>query len=1123
MRILIAFLVLSGGLSATAQNTYLAYDALSSAAGVPLHNTFGGTGWNAPWDVQGAPSAGYVFSGSPLSWSSVQTYGGSCDGGYAYLTAGRFLDYDDGGAFDDYVTGGNLIGSTTGTTLYSSALLQKKTNDGERVFVALHNNHVDWCEPCTNNKVSFGYFGAAPDGNGVRYWALRIGATEYPTNVPVVAGQTAFFVLKIRFNAASTDFDLFVNPSSLGMAGEPAVPTLTQSTADLIRLRAVALYLGSTSGRGAVDEIRFADSYAVAAPDPSVVLNLPPTGSFTLSQTAGEAPLTVSFDASASNDPEGQSLTYLWNFGDGTPAALGGATISHTFSGGLTGVLPVTLTVTDNTGQQHSPIQNLTLYRPGTTNFPCQSTVVSLQEAGCNTNTGRIRLTSGIAQSPVYTFQDAANNIIPATNTNEFHNLAPGTYSVTVTGSNSCIDTYTLTVHRDSSTCADWQPNKCRMAMGVNVSGMADWSREHALINRYRQVRSNIITFHSGSSWDTGMESQLTLDADGYPNQVPQATTASANTMVRYVISSENANLRANEQYVFLYDGTATFSINQVIINSTTPGRVLFTVPPVSGNIWIDINETPLGDHIRNFRLLKVEDEFVDLSANIFNATFLSRLSPFKAIRFMDWGATNASPHVSWANRKTVNERTYTGARGVPYEIMIALCNLTQKDIWICVPHAADDDYITQMATLFRDNLDPNLTVYLEYSNEMWNWLFTQTHWNNEHRPLNLSYGRAYSEKAMRVFRIWHTVYGAQSGRVKRVLGLQGGYNGLNEGILAQIPQNEWDLASPSHYFGLDHGSTGNPVLTSASTGEDVNTNARNAYFNSWLPTLKQDYRNIRVLGKKIVTYEGGQHYTNFQTVPYQQAMYDAQYLPSMYNLYSDMLDTIRTMGNQLAMAFTLSGIQESVYGSWGHLPDMYMSPPYTTTAPKYQVLIENSCLPFQGVQGESLPLELLVFDGKLEQDHTAYLYWETAHEQEVSHYVLERSFQGGAFEPIGEVAATNSSEGAMYSFYDRYLQPGVWYYRLRIVEENGNGHFSHTVTLNVSGSSKVRIFPNPVQSELFIDMQATSTIPVRIYSALGRLVGEYASDVTRIDCSAWPAGVYVAEVGGAVIRIIKE
>ena len=56
--------------------------------------------------------------------------------------------------------------------------------------------------------------------------------------------------------------------------------------------------------------------------------------------------LKVNFDASASSDPDGDELTYKWDFGDGTQA--NGAEVSHIYKEG--GRYKVILTVQDNSG-----------------------------------------------------------------------------------------------------------------------------------------------------------------------------------------------------------------------------------------------------------------------------------------------------------------------------------------------------------------------------------------------------------------------------------------------------------------------------------------------------------------------------------------------------------------------------------------------------------------------------------------------------------------------------------------------------------------------------------------------------------------------------------------------------
>ncbi len=341
---------------------------------------------------------------------------------------------------------------------------------------------------------------------------------------------------------------------------------------------------------------------------------------------------------------------------------------------------------------------------------------------------------------------------------------------------------------------------------------------------------------------------------------------------------------------------------------------------------------------------MRLADEFADLDNDPFYQVFLDKIEPFSVLRFMDWGHTNSNPVTSWANRSSVDYFTYATDTGVPYEMMIQLANQTQKDVWICVPHAADNDYITQMATFFKDNLNPNLNIYLEYSNEVWNWIFAQAHYNDQNRPTNLNYGRAYAEKAKNAFEIWHNVFGVQKNRVKRVLGIQVTFNYLNEQILSQLKQDEWDYGAPTHYFGLDHEATGNPVLTATSTPQDIIINARNAWLQN-LYLFKNDYNQVHLFGKEVVTYEGGQHFVgNVFGIPYdyQQAMWDAQYTSAMYDLYNEVHDTIRTWGCRLATNFSLAAPQESVYGSWGVLNDIDIAPPYINTAPKYQALLDN-------------------------------------------------------------------------------------------------------------------------------------------------------------------------------------
>jgi len=69
--------------------------------------------------------------------------------------------------------------------------------------------------------------------------------------------------------------------------------------------------------------------------------NQPPTAKIDASPTVGLAPLGVQFTGDGSKDPEGSSLTYFWNFGDGTTSTLANPTHTYTQNGTYTAALTV--------------------------------------------------------------------------------------------------------------------------------------------------------------------------------------------------------------------------------------------------------------------------------------------------------------------------------------------------------------------------------------------------------------------------------------------------------------------------------------------------------------------------------------------------------------------------------------------------------------------------------------------------------------------------------------------------------------------------------------------------------------------------------------------------------------
>ncbi|MCU7852023.1 MAG: PKD domain-containing protein [Candidatus Thiodiazotropha sp. (ex Monitilora ramsayi)] len=106
-------------------------------------------------------------------------------------------------------------------------------------------------------------------------------------------------------------------------------------------------------------------------------LNQAPVAVVNSNLTTGDAPLTVNFDASGSFDPDGSTLHYLWNFGDGLTSS--SQNPSHTFT--VSGDYTSTLTVVDDLGASSSRTILIKVNEPTqTVGTGCQSQCISVKK-----------------------------------------------------------------------------------------------------------------------------------------------------------------------------------------------------------------------------------------------------------------------------------------------------------------------------------------------------------------------------------------------------------------------------------------------------------------------------------------------------------------------------------------------------------------------------------------------------------------------------------------------------------------------------------------------------------------------------------------------------------------------
>jgi surface protein len=132
------------------------------------------------------------------------------------------------------------------------------------------------------------------------------------------------------------------------------------------------------------------------------------------------------------------------------------------------------------------------------------------------------------------------------------------------------------------------------------------------------------------------------------------------------------------------------------------------------------------------------------------------------------------------------------------------------------------------------------------------------------------------------------------------------------------------------------------------------------------------------------------------------------------------------------------------------------------------------------------LPITLLNFDGKRQNENTVLLQWQTANETNNNRFEIEISDDGIHFKNVGSIiAAGNSSTTKNYSFSVNNTTSN--YYRLKQIDNNGNFEYSKIIFVNASGKKTISIFPNPSNGNFEININTTTKQnPARIYNAQG-------------------------------------
>ncbi len=500
------------------------------------------------------------------------------------------------------------------------------------------------------------------------------------------------------------------------------------------------------------------------------------------------------------------------------------------------------------------------------------------------------------------------------------------------------------------------QSDSCNLLLGTNLAAPVDYGTEWPFIDIMKYARSwgtqNLTWYGGGQNpWDSQLSNSVAKDAAGYPTEdIPFYSAGQDTTQVFYTVWANTAGLPQGN-YICLYDGTGIIEFNMgASVISSQPGRVEFTfTPETNGLIGLRIVESSAADHVRNIRVLLPGHE-LDYMNTTWEPEWVSKLQPFNTLRFMDWGLTNNSTHTQWSQRPIRSDYTYTN-QGIPYELWIQACNDLQKDAWVCVPHLADDNYIRSMAQLFRDSLDPNLKIYVEYSNETWNWMFNQTHHLNDNGDQNVPWPERTVPFVQNCLNLWTDEFSGQLDRLVRLVGVQAGWQDVSNRVVFNMTPGSFDAFSPAAYFHLDaNGYTGLSNLGASATGTDVLYYAQQSLAEAFNYMVSQKESIADSLNIPMLLYEGGQHLTPdpFGSVqPYNPALVAANQSEGMYDLYMQWMDSLRSLGTPenpiLLMHFSFINNVSEQYGSWGSLEHQWNDQFPYPNAPKYRALLENS------------------------------------------------------------------------------------------------------------------------------------------------------------------------------------
>lgn len=172
-------------------------------------------------------------------------------------------------------------------------------------------------------------------------------------------------------------------------------------------------------------------------------------------------------------------------------------------------------------------------------------------------------------------------------------------------------------------------------------------------------------------------------------------------------------------------------------------------------------------------------------------------------------------------------------------------------------------------------------------------------------------------------------------------------------------------------------------------------------------------------------------------------------------------------------------------------------------------------------IEEGALPVGLVRFSGKLNNNKKVELDWQIEDAINVSNYEIERSEDGREFAKIDHSMAEVAKKN--YRFIDEKPLVGLNFYRLKVNDVDGSFSYSNIVKIQIESKEQVNIFPNPNTGQFTVQLDGFSNseyeLELRIFNNLGEIVfQELATKVSypwqkEVVLPDLPVGIYTVEL----------